>query len=94
MAITLEDLAARLEKVEREKARAEQKAAAAEQKVAALEEEMRAQRAGVSCAPCWGSPWPRWARVRPWRRRRDGPRRTVSPRLLPMLPATSRAAIP
>jgi hypothetical protein len=40
VAITLEDLAARLEKVEREKAQAEQKAAA-------LEEEMRALRAAL-----------------------------------------------
>jgi hypothetical protein len=45
MAITLEDLAARLEMLEREKARAEQKATAAEQRVAALEEEIRALRA-------------------------------------------------
>jgi hypothetical protein len=45
MAITLEDLAARLDMLEREKARAEQKAIAAEQRVAALEEEIRALRA-------------------------------------------------
>jgi hypothetical protein len=47
MAITLEDLAARLDMLQREKARAEQKATAAEQKAAALEEEMRALRAAL-----------------------------------------------
>jgi hypothetical protein len=45
MAITLEDLAARLDMLEREKAWAEQKATAAEQRVAALEGEIRALRA-------------------------------------------------